>query len=251
MGVANHKKVHNFDTDAQIFTKCCGKVSHEQLSNFNIPSSKKGVWQWEWPMGIVSNNQVEVVESRAWDRLVDLRFLMHRTPLPDRGPQVVPGRRGELHPAADQLALEAYVRPGGPWSGNRRPGGRGQDRSHRGLVGTLLVPGPWAAPGMRCVCTARSPRSLGCRVPLNLMPAGRCLRVCLRGRPVGLFFFRVSLSDVQLSSVQPCPRLRSHIEEAGLRRWFIQGTDCGRRSAQAPHTHMLLCLPGTTSSWIF
>ena len=29
MGVDDHKKVHNFDIDSQICTRCCGKVDHD------------------------------------------------------------------------------------------------------------------------------------------------------------------------------------------------------------------------------
>lgn len=37
-------------------------------------------------------------------------------------------------------------------------------------------------------------------------------------------FFCASPLNVQLSAVQPLPRLWSHLKEVGLRKWFVQWT---------------------------
>ncbi len=50
MRVANCKKGHNFQKDSQTCIRFNGTVGHEQKDGFLGQMTKKGAWQWEWPV---------------------------------------------------------------------------------------------------------------------------------------------------------------------------------------------------------
>ena len=100
-----------------------------------------------------------------------------------------------------------------------------------------------AAPGAqgtfsKCPGSTRSPRSFGRGAPLNLAPAGGCLRVGRRGRPVRLvpprrvffFFFFLSVLDDQVPA-ELWPRGAS---ELSARRRVLKSGQAGPAGAPGP-----------------
>ena len=80
-GSGRSNKLHNFDIDAQIFTKCCGKVGHEQLSNCSYHLPKRGCGSGSGLWGSIAqhqNNRSFYDESTKFGRSVD-RYMSNKT----------------------------------------------------------------------------------------------------------------------------------------------------------------------------